>query len=65
MRFQRTVLHLLRAESVIENFVGFGKASINVAFGENSLVRDIGAENRMLVARQHAIHPIGTKLVVH
>jgi len=59
------VLHLLRAESVIEDFVGFGKASVDVAFGENSLVRDIGAENRMPVARQHAIHSIGIELVVH
>ncbi len=51
-------------ESVVEDLGGFGKPSIDVAFGERSLVRDIGAVNRMPVTREHGIQPIRAQLLM-
>jgi hypothetical protein len=58
MRFQRAVLHLLRAKGVVENLVGFGKTAIDVALRERSLVRDVRSVNRMPIACEHAVQPI-------
>jgi len=60
MGLQRTVLHLLRAKCVVKDFVGFSKAAVDIAFGEDRLMGDVGSENRMPVARERAIEPIGT-----
>ena len=46
MRLQRTMLHRLGAKGIVENFVGFSKAEINIAFGIDRLMRDVGSGNR-------------------
>ena len=57
---QRTMLHLLRVECVVKDFVGFSKAAIDIALGEDRLMGDVGSENRMPAACERAIEPIGT-----
>ena len=49
---------------VVKDFVGFSKAAIDIAFGENRLMGDVGAENRMPVARKHGIQPIRAQLLM-